>query len=96
MLVILAAIDAAFSGDWSRTGVISKDVELGLRPLLGLLGIFHIFCGTIAAIAASRKGYNPVPATVKVLPTSVCQVLSATLMQTHVRLRCTMIALHCT
>ena len=68
VLVILAAIDAAFSGDWSRTGVISKDVELGLRPLLGLLGLFHIFCGTIAAVAASRKGYNPVPATAKVMP----------------------------
>lgn len=67
MLVILAAIDAAYSGDWSRIGVISKDVELGLRPLLGLLGIFHIFCGTIAAVAASRKGYNPVPATAKVM-----------------------------
>ncbi len=65
VLVILAAIDAAYSGDWSRIGVISKDVELGLRPLLGLLGLFHIFCGGITAIAASKKGYNPVPPTLK-------------------------------
>ncbi|BDA43717.1 hypothetical protein COCOBI_04-7320 [Coccomyxa sp. Obi] len=67
VLVILAAIDAAYSGDWSRIGVISKEVELGLRPLLALLGFFHIFCGGIAAIAASKKGYNPVPPTMKVL-----------------------------
>lgn len=66
MLVILAAIDAAYSGDWSRIGVISKEVELGLRPLLALLGFFHIFCGGVAAIAASKKGYNPVPPTMKV------------------------------
>jgi hypothetical protein len=66
VLVILAAIDAAYSGDWSRIGVISKDVELGLRPLLALLGVFHIFCGGVAAIAASKKGYNPVPPTLKV------------------------------
>lgn len=73
VLVILAAIDAAYSGDWSRMGVISKEVELGLRPLLGLLGLFHIFCGTIGAIAASRKGYNPVPATAKVpAPQQLC------------------------
>jgi len=67
VLVILAAIDAAYSGDWSRIGVISEDIELSLRPLLGLLGIFHIFCGVIAAVAASKKGYNPVPPTLKVL-----------------------------
>jgi hypothetical protein len=66
VVVILAAIDAAYSGDWSRIGVIPHEAELALRPLLGLLGAFHIFCGVIAAIAASNKGYNPVPATAKV------------------------------
>ena len=66
VVVILAAVDAAYSGDWSRIGVIPHEAELALRPLLGLLGAFHIFCGVIAAIAASNKGYNPVPATAKV------------------------------
>ena len=65
MLVILAAIDAAFSGDWSRIGVLSKEAELGLRPLLGLLGLFHVVCGTVTFLDASRKGYNPVPQTLK-------------------------------
>lgn len=77
VLVILAAIDAAYSGDWSRIGVISKDVELGLRPLLALLGFFHIFCGSVAAIAASKKGYNPVPPTLKVQTSSpLCWISS--------------------
>ena len=75
MLVILAAIDAAYSGDWSRIGVIPHEAELALRPLLGLLGLFHIFCGVIAAIAASKKGYNPVPATAKVCRHPACMLL---------------------
>ena len=68
MLVILAAVDAAFSGDWSRIGILSKDAELGLQPLLGLLGLFHIACGSVTALDASQKGYNPVPQTLKVRP----------------------------
>ena len=65
MLVILAAIDAGFSGDWSRIGVLSKEAELGLQSLLGLLGLFHIACGSVTALDASQKGYNPVPQTLK-------------------------------
>ena len=72
--MILAAIDAAFSGDWSRIGILSKDAELGLRPLLGLLGLFHIACGSVTALDAAQKGYNPVPQTLKaglLCPTSM-------------------------
>ena len=72
MLVILAAIDAAFSGDWSRIGVLSKEAELGLRPLLGLLGLFHVVCGSVTFLDASRKGYNPVPQTLKAGPDLHC------------------------
>ena len=68
MLVILAAIDAAFSGDWSRIGILSRDAELGLRPLLGLLGLFHLACGAVTALDASQKGFNPVPQTLKAAP----------------------------
>ncbi|CAK0781931.1 hypothetical protein CVIRNUC_005509 [Coccomyxa viridis] len=67
VLIILAAIDAAFSGDWSRIGILSRDAELGLRPLLGLLGLFHLACGAVTALDASQKGFNPVPQTLKVL-----------------------------
>ena len=68
MLVILAAIDAAYSGDWSRIGVLSKEAELGLQSLLGLLGLFHVACGGVTAIDAAQKGYNPVPQTLKAGP----------------------------
>ncbi len=68
VLVILAAIDAAFSGDWSRIGVLSKEAELGLRPLLGLLGLFHVVCGSVTFLDASQKGYNPFPQTLKAKP----------------------------
>ena len=68
VLVILAAIDAAFSGDWSRIGILSRDAELGLRPLLGLLGLFHLACGAVTALDASQKGFNPVPQTLKAAP----------------------------
>lgn len=70
VLIILAAIDAAFSGDWSRIGVLSKDTELGLQSLLGLLGLFHIACGSVTALDAAQKGYNPVPQTLKAGPFS--------------------------
>lgn len=70
VLVILAAVDAGFSGDWSRIGVLSKDAELGLQSLLGLLGLFHIACGSVTALDASQKGYNPVPQTLKAGPHS--------------------------
>lgn len=85
VLVILAAIDAAYSGDWSRIGVISKDVELGLRPLLALLGFFHIFCGGVAAIAASKKGYNPVPPTMKVCGRALFVLLQTTALLSRAR-----------
>ena len=42
VLVILAAIDAGFSGDWSRIGILTTDQEAQLRGLLALLGFFHI------------------------------------------------------
>lgn len=42
VLVILAAVDAGFSGDWSRIGILTADQEAQLRGLLALLGFFHI------------------------------------------------------
>lgn len=75
MLVILAAMDAAFSGDWSRIGVLSKEAELGLRPLLGLLGLFHVVCGSVTFLDASQKGYNPVPQTLKASPDLHCALI---------------------
>ena len=63
----MAAIDAGYSGDWSRIGVLTPELENVIKGLLVSLGFFHIFCGSIAAVAASKKGYNPLPATAKVM-----------------------------
>lgn len=59
-LVVLAAVDAAYSGDWSRIGAISGGTEEALKPLVAALGAFHAACAGIAGVAASRKG-NSVP-----------------------------------
>ena len=59
-LVVLAAVDAAYSGDWSRIGAISKETEEALKPLLIALGGFHLVCAAVAGVVASDKG-NSVP-----------------------------------
>ena len=59
-LVVLAAVDAAYSGDWSRIGAISGETEEALRSLVVALGGFHLVCAAVAGLAASRKG-NSVP-----------------------------------
>jgi hypothetical protein len=46
VLVILGAVDAGWSGDWSRTGVLTTGQEAQLRGLLTLLGFFHIGAAT--------------------------------------------------
>ena len=45
VLVILGAIDAGWSGDWHRLGVLTTDQEAAIRGLLALLGFFHIGAG---------------------------------------------------
>ena len=45
VLVILGAIDAGWSGDWHRLGVLTADQEAAIRGLLALLGFFHIGAG---------------------------------------------------
>lgn len=64
-LVVAAAVDAAYSGDWSRIGAISKETEEGLKPLVNALAAFHVVCAVVAAKAASSKGRNPATAAAK-------------------------------
>lgn len=67
-LVVLAGVDAAYSGDWSRVGVISKEFEDGLKPLVVALGAFHIACAVVAGRSAASKGISVPPAVLKVRP----------------------------
>ena len=83
---MLAGVDAAYSGDWSRTGVISKDFEDGLKPLVMALGLFHIGCATVAGRAAASKNLSVVPAVLKAsilthLRGGVCANMSLVLFQ---------------
>ena len=55
-MIVLAAVDAAYSGDWSRIGAISEETEGALKPLVAALGAFHALCAGVAAASASRKG----------------------------------------
>jgi len=55
VLVILGAIDAGFSGDWSRTGVLTTGQEAQLRGLLTLLGFFHIGAATLPDAPPGHK-----------------------------------------
>lgn len=65
-MIVLAAVDAAYSGDWSRVGVITKETEDSLKPLIIALGAFHIGCAVVAARIASSKQLNVAPRVLKV------------------------------
>lgn len=64
-LIVAAAVDAAYSGDWSRIGAITPDTEAALKPLVNALFGFHAVCAVVAARAAAAKGRNPVAAGAK-------------------------------
>ncbi|KAL0039444.1 hypothetical protein WJX79_008666 [Trebouxia sp. C0005] len=72
---IVQAVDAAFSGDWSRIGAISKDTELWLQSALGLLGIWHLIMGAAAYSIAEQHGRPKLLATIKALGVGVIPVL---------------------
>ena len=70
-LIVLAGVDAAYSGDWSRVGVISKETEDSLKPLVIGLAAFHIGCAVVAARIASSKGLSVIPRVLKVRSASL-------------------------
>ena len=59
-------VDAGYSGDWSRIGAISKELETELKGIAPLVGGFHLFCAPIAAITASKRGLDTPRAVAKV------------------------------
>ncbi|KAK9831117.1 hypothetical protein WJX74_003956 [Apatococcus lobatus] len=60
-------VDAAYSGDWSRIGAISKETETQLKGVAPLVGVFHLLCAPVAAIVASRRGLSTPKAVAKTL-----------------------------
>lgn len=75
VLVILAAIDAAFSGDWSRIGAISTDTELWLQSVVKGFGIWNLAMGVVAYTIASQNSWPRLPATAKALAVGQIAVL---------------------
>lgn len=64
--MILGIIDAGYSGDWSRIGVLTPQQEQFIQGFVVLLGFFHIFCAAIAAKLAYESELNVPKAVAKV------------------------------
>ena len=47
---------AAYSGDWSWIGAISKADEAWLQEVLPMLAVFHAFAAVVSGVVASRAG----------------------------------------
>ena len=56
VLAILAYLDAAYSGDWSRIGVISKETESFLQTFCIFGGAIHALLGVAAAKISKDRG----------------------------------------
>ncbi|KIZ07634.1 hypothetical protein MNEG_0304 [Monoraphidium neglectum] len=65
LLLLLMLYDAAWSGDWSRIGAITKDTELLLQKLSLVPLIGHVVTAVGAGVLASRKGKSPVVPAIK-------------------------------
>ena len=52
---LVSAIDGGFSGDWSKFGLISADLEETIRNAVTNVGLFHIVCGIAAAGVAKNQ-----------------------------------------
>lgn len=74
-LALLAGIDAAWSGDWSRIGAISKDTELFLQSAMTVFGAWHLFMGMCAYIIADQNSQPALAVTAKVIKTFAAQTL---------------------
>ena len=59
---LLAALDGGFSGDWSKFGYVTTDVEATIRSSVTSVGLFHLVCASIAVASTTKKGQPVVPA----------------------------------
>ena len=75
-LVILAAVDAAYSGDWSRIEVISKQDELWLQSALKALAAWHVVNAIAAYVIADQNDIPKVPLIPKVMCAEALQLFN--------------------
>ena len=70
-LVVFMVFDAAWSGDWSRIGAISKDTEAALKPVTFAITAVHLASAGVAFTAASGRGKSPTLPVLKALAVGV-------------------------
>eukprot|EP00199_Chlamydomonas_sp_CCMP681_P005266 CAMPEP_0119102564 /NCGR_PEP_ID=MMETSP1180-20130426/1275_1 /TAXON_ID=3052 ORGANISM="Chlamydomonas cf sp, Strain CCMP681" /NCGR_SAMPLE_ID=MMETSP1180 /ASSEMBLY_ACC=CAM_ASM_000741 /LENGTH=139 /DNA_ID=CAMNT_0007086875 /DNA_START=127 /DNA_END=546 /DNA_ORIENTATION=- len=74
VLAELALVDAGFSGDWVRIGVITPDLELAARNLVWFTVFAHTITAFLAAKLAPSRGMSPVLAAVQGFATGTLTV----------------------
>ncbi|GIL55222.1 hypothetical protein Vafri_10805 [Volvox africanus] len=62
LVVYAALVDAGFSGDWSRIGVLTKDQELLAQQAWWFILVTHSVVAAITVGYALRRGYPPLEA----------------------------------
>lgn len=56
VLGILMLLDAAYSGDWSRIGAITKEQEVQLQGFVPVVISGHSLCAVVAGAISARRG----------------------------------------
>jgi len=69
--------DAAWSGDWSRIGAITKETEAALKPVSGAIVAVHLASAGVAWTAAGRRGKAPAWPVAKALAVGVLAAVEA-------------------
>ncbi|KAJ1424551.1 hypothetical protein B484DRAFT_317385, partial [Ochromonadaceae sp. CCMP2298] len=64
---LLSAIDGGFSGDWSRNGLITTELEETIKSSVTSVGLFHLACATAAAGVTSQRAQPVLPAVLHTL-----------------------------
>ncbi|KAL4424583.1 hypothetical protein ABPG77_009167 [Micractinium sp. CCAP 211/92] len=60
-------VDAGFSRDWSRIGVLTHEQEDALQQVAAAVGCFHVLCGIAAGAVSGMRGERWAPRVAKVL-----------------------------
>ena len=76
-LIVFMVFDAAWSGDWSRIGAISKETEAWLKPVSGVIGAVHLASAGVAWTAVSGRGGEPLVPVVKAWAVGVLAAVEA-------------------
>lgn len=61
VLGISMLVDAAYSGDWSRIGAISHEMEVQLQSIVPLVAVGHGICAIGSGMVSARRGESRWP-----------------------------------